>query len=338
LADLEKSAGFTEDMAGTPWHSRLSLFTTDFVGNGEPPMSSIQTQFLDLTSHHAGYDAIDPKAALKGSAADKVVYIAGASRGIGQATAVAFAEAGARAVYLTARSDKALQETQALVKQANPATQCAFSVCDVTSAAQVEAVVEDCVAQFGGIDAADANAGYLDKWTKIGESDPESWWRSWEVNVQGAYHVIRFTLPHLIDSAKRRGAEGSSGGHLILLSSIGAQLVMPTASDYQTSKHAINRLCEFVQTDHGDDGIKCFAIHPGGVATELGKNMPQDMHAYLVDAPELAADFAVWLCSGKADWAKGRYLSATWDVEELGALKDEILRDDLLVNRLRAKA
>lgn len=66
--------------------------------------------------------------------------------------------------------------------------------------------------------------------------------------------------------------------------------------------------------------------------------MPEALHAYLVDAPELAASFAVWLCSGKADWAKGRYLSANWDVGELSKLKDTILRDDLLVNRLRAKA
>ena len=113
---------------------------------------------------------------------------------------------------------------------------------------------------------------------------------------------------------------------------------MPGASDYQTSKHAINRLCEFVQTDHEDDGIKCFAIHPGGVATELGRAMPETLHAHLVDEPELAAGFAVWLCSGRADWARGRYLSATWDVGELTALKDRILGDDLLVNRLRAKA
>jgi len=47
--------------------------------------------------------------------------------------------------------------------------------------------------------------------------------------------------------------------------------------------------------------------------------------------------FAVWLCAGEADWAKGRYLSANWDVNELTALKTDILRDDLLVNRLRAK-
>lgn len=300
-------------------------------------MSSIQSQFLDLSAHHSKYEAIDPHSALKESALNKVIFISGASRGIGQATAVAFAEAGARAVYLTARSEDALKETQALVGQANPETQCVYSICDVTSEAQVEASVKDCVEKFGGIDAADANAGFLGPWTKIGKSDPVSWWQNWEVNVKGAYHVIRFTLPHLIDSAKRHAAEGLSGGHLILLSSIGAQLLMPGASDYQTSKHAINRLCEFVQTDHDEDGIKCFAIHPGGVSTELGLNMPEEIHAYLVDEPELAACFAVWLCSGKADWAKGRYLSANWDVEELTALKDGILRDDLLVNRLRAK-
>lgn len=300
-------------------------------------MSSIQTQFLDLTARHDRYDAIDPRGALKGSAAGKTVFLSGASRGIGRATAIAFAEAGAMAVYLTARSEVALKETQSLVAQANPDTQCAYSVCDVTSAAAVSAAVADCVTLFGGIDVADANAGYLGPWVKIGESDPESWWRNWQVNVQGAYHVLRFTLPHLIDSAAAHAARGRSGGHLILMSSIGAQLVMPGASDYQTSKHAINRLCEFVQSDHEEDGIKCFALHPGGVPTELGHAMPAQLHEYVTDAPELAACFAVWLCSGQADWARGRYLSATWDVAELAALKDKILRDDLLINRLRAK-
>jgi NAD(P)-dependent dehydrogenase (short-subunit alcohol dehydrogenase family) len=58
---------------------------------------------------------------------------------------------------------------------------------------------------------------------------------------------------------------------------------MPGASDYQTSKQAVNRLCEFVQVDHGEDGIKCFALHPGGVATELGRSMPEAMHGYLID-------------------------------------------------------
>jgi len=307
-----------------------------FINLGECSMSSIQKQSLDLKLHRTRYDAIDPLGMLKDSAQDKVIYIAGASRGIGQATAIAFAEAGAKALYLIGRSKDALEETQELVKAANAQTQCTYSICDVTSANEVEASVKDCLNKFGSIDAADANAGYIGPWTKIGESDPKSWWQSWEVNVRGTYHVSRFTLPHLIASAKKHAEKGRSSGHLILLSSVGAQLLMPGASDYQTSKHAINRLCEFIQVDHEEDGIKCFAMHPGGVATELGLSMPEALHEYLDDQPDLAASFAVWLCSGKADWAKGRYLSATWDVDELTALKSKIVEDELLVNRLRA--
>lgn len=300
-------------------------------------MSSIDTQFLDLTEHHAPYAAIDTRTTLHGSVAGKTVFISGASRGIGQATAVAFAEAGAAAIYITARSIEALEETKAKVLEANPDTRCALSACDVTDAEMVKSAIDDCANRFGGIDIADTNAGYLGKWLKIGESDVDAWWQSWEVNVKGTYLVVRYALPHLIESARRHAANGQSGGHLILLSSIGAQLMMPGASDYQTAKHAINRLCEFINVEHGEDGIKCFAVHPGGVATALGKEMPEDMHQYLVDEPSLPASFIVWLSSGKADWATGRYLSCNWDVDELCWMKDRIIEDDLLVNRLRAR-
>jgi len=300
-------------------------------------MSSIQDQFPSFTVHHARYPAIDPALGLSGSASGKVVFLAGASRGIGQATAVAFAQAGAKAVYVTARSEEMLQETKNKVLAAHPDTQCAYKICDVTVEADVRRAVDSCVKIFGCIDVADANAGYLDKWGKIGESDPESWWRTWEVNIRGTYHVIRYTVPHLIASAKEHAARGGSSGHLILVSSVGAQLLTPGASDYQASKHAINRLCEFVNLDHGEEGLKCFAMHPGGVATALAKNMPENIHPNLVDPPELAAGFAVWLCSGQADWARGRYLSSTWDVQEIVGMAERIVQDDLLVNRLRTK-
>jgi hypothetical protein len=67
------------------------------------------------------------------------------------------------------------------------------------------------------------------------------------------------------------------------------------------------------------------SVHPGGVPTALAKNMPKELHANLADEPDLAAGFAVWLCSGKADWAKGRYLSCNWDVDELTQLKDQLI-------------
>lgn len=301
-------------------------------------MSSIQTQSFNVKAHHSLYPAIDPETTLKGSASGKIIFITGASQGIGQATAVAFAHAGAKAIYITARSEKALEETKARVRRANPKTQCEYKVCNVTDEEQVKASINDCVAKFAGIDVVDSNAGYLDQWKKIGESDTASWWKTWEVNLKGTYYLMRYTIPYLIDSAKKHLANGSTGGHLILISSTGAQFVTPTASDYQTSKHAINRLCEFVEVDHGKEGVKCFAIHPGGVPTALAKNMPEAIHPNLIDEPDLAAGFAVWLCSGKADWAKGRYLSCNWDVDELTLLEDQIIQDDLLVNRLRTKA
>jgi NAD(P)-dependent dehydrogenase (short-subunit alcohol dehydrogenase family) len=300
-------------------------------------MSSIQTQFLNLRTHHSLYSDIDSKTKLKGSAIGKTIFLSGASRGIGRATAVAFAQAGAESIYITARSEKELKETKTKITEANPETRCTYMVCDVTDPSRVKAAIEDCVTTFDGIDIADANAGYLDKWSKIGESDISSWWRSWEVNLKGTYYVVRYAIPHLIKSAHKHSVKGSTGGHLILISSVGAQLLTPGASDYQTSKHAINRLCEFINLDHGKDGIKCFAIHPGGVPTTLAKNMPKEIHSTLVDEPELAAGFIVWLCSGKADWAKGRYLSSNWDVNELLQMKDQIIKDDLLVNRLRTK-
>jgi NAD(P)-dependent dehydrogenase (short-subunit alcohol dehydrogenase family) len=111
-------------------------------------MSSIQTQFPDLKAQHSQYPALDPKAALKGSAANKIIYITGASQGIGQATAVAFAQAGAQAIYITARSEKALRETKTRVVQANPETLCEYMVCDVTDEEQVKSSIKDCVAKF----------------------------------------------------------------------------------------------------------------------------------------------------------------------------------------------
>ena len=300
-------------------------------------MSSIDTQFLDFTSHHDIYEAIDPAYSLRGSATGKVIFISGASQGIGQATAIVFAKAGAKAIYLIARSEAMLKQTYEKVMLANPQTLCAYRVCDVTDPQQVQKSVEDCIERYGGIDVADANAGCLNEWQKIGESDVTRWWETWETNVRGAYHVARYCIPYLIESARTYTKSDRSGGHLIFTSSVGAQLLSPGASDYQTSKHAINRLCEFVHVDHGEDGIKTFAIHPGGVATSLAKHMPVEIHPYLTDQPELAAGFKLWLCSGKADWATGRYLSSNWDVSELLNLKQRILKDDLLVNRLRVE-
>ena len=77
-----------------------------------------------------------------------------------------------------------------------------------------------------------------------------------------------------------------------------------------------------------------FGIHPGGVATELAKGMPEAMHNLLIDQPELAGDSIVWLTAEAREWLAGRYISVTWDAEELLQKRDKIIKEDLLKVRL----
>jgi hypothetical protein len=70
------------------------------------------------------------------------------------------------------------------------------------------------------------------------------------------------------------------------------------------------------------------------VKTELALGMPEYMHELLVDTPELAGDTLVWLGSERREWLGGRYVSATWDLEEVCGRKEEIVKNDLLKVRL----
>ena len=106
------------------------------------------------------------------------------------------------------------------------------------------------------------------------------------------------------------------------------------ASAYQTTKLAINRLANFIHADHASQGIRAFAVHPGGVKTDLAYGMPQDMHHILVDSPYLSGAMCVWLGTDRADFLRGRYISSTWDVTELEARKQEIVEKDLLKMQL----
>jgi NAD(P)-dependent dehydrogenase (short-subunit alcohol dehydrogenase family) len=103
---------------------------------------------------------------------------------------------------------------------------------------------------------------------------------------------------------------------------------------YQTAKLAVVRLSEFLNAEYGEQGLLSFSIHPGGVLTELASNMPKAFHEKLNDTPQLAGDSLVWLTAERREWLAGRYISVTWDAEELLAKKEDILKNDLLKVRL----
>jgi NAD(P)-dependent dehydrogenase (short-subunit alcohol dehydrogenase family) len=109
---------------------------------------------------------------------------------------------------------------------------------------------------------------------------------------------------------------------------------MRGASAYQTSKLALVRFTEFINSEYGEQGILSFAVHPGGVMTELSSGMPEASHHLLQDKPALAADTFVWLTAERREWLAARYISCTWDMKEFGDMKEKIEKGDLLKVRL----
>lgn len=268
------------------------------------------------------YPFIDPtKADLTG----KSVLITGASKGIGKVTAISFASAGCSKILLAARSD--LAEVESAVKDAatkvnRPQPLVHSLKVDVTSDDSVRAAAETAADVLGGsLDILINNAGYLEKWKPIAESNPSEWWWTWEVNIKGTYLFAHYFIPLLLKSATKT---------LINISSGGAHALFPGASGYQTTKFALCRLTEFIDKEYHDQGLIAISVHPGGVMTELASNIPLARQDVLTDPPELAADTLVWLSQQRREWLSGRFATVTWDMEELEQKKQDILDRNLL--------
>ncbi|KAH7239989.1 uncharacterized protein BKA55DRAFT_576856 [Fusarium redolens] len=279
-----------------------------------------------VSTHNDTYPFIDPgEADLTG----KSVLITGASKGIGRATAIRFAMAGCSKIILAARSDMA--DVEAAVKDAakkasRPQPLIRSIKLDITSEESVKATAETAKDILGGsLDILINNAGCLEEWKPITESDPSEWWWTWEVTMKGTYLSARYFIPILLKSSTKT---------IINISSVGAQIIVPGASAYQTSKFALCRFTEFIDKEYYEQGLISILIHPGGIKTELALNMPPAMHSHLNDTVELAADTMVWLSRERRDWLSGRFITVNWDMEELENKRQEILRGNLLKFRM----
>ena len=89
-------------------------------------------------------------------------------------------------------------------------------------------------------------------------------------NVRGPYLMTRSLLPLMLKGGDKQ---------IINLTSIGAHLLFPGFSSYQTGKLAIIRFSEFINADYGEQGVVSFSVHPGGVRTEMGLAMPEHTHS-----------------------------------------------------------
>ncbi|KAH9079197.1 NAD-P-binding protein [Lactarius deliciosus] len=255
---------------------------------------------LPVTNHHDVYSTIDPKEAFANQTyRGKVVLITGASRGIGQETAITYAKAGAH-----------FQGAQVLAVPA-----------DVRDPTATEAVVQATLERFGRLDVLIANAGVMGNFDhKMGDKGPDQWWNIFEVNVRGVYNIVRASLSAL---EKTSGVSWSSP--LMLRSS---------ASHMEATTRFRNML--LIAWLNSSPLLTVFALHPGAIKTQLvtesGFAFPDD---FPYDTPQLPASTMLYLTSGQVDWLNGKYLAATWDISEIERdWKEKVQAGSVLVNKL----
>ena len=281
--------------------------------------------FIRPTRHDV-YPFIDPRGALKGAASSKTVLITGAGSGIGRGIAQSFALAGASKLILGARRIEKLEETREIIVKESPKCQVDVVALDISDVDSVKKL-------FAGLDTPPdvvvSNAAVTLAKADIASSDPALVAQEIDINVKGPYFVARYYVDAVNAAAKT--------GVFIHVSSESTWKFIPKCSTYGFSKIAGNLMIEYMQREEetGSGRVRCVAMHPGGVITELGGgDHPESIKRLLIDQPALPGGTAVFLSTERARFLGGRYVPATADMEELEGQKERIVKEGLLKTRV----
>jgi NAD(P)-dependent dehydrogenase (short-subunit alcohol dehydrogenase family) len=123
------------------------------------------------------------------------------------------------------------------------------------------------------------------------------------------------------------GPSPAASTTVINITSAAGHYVIQNLSSYSISKLAITQFTAFLNAELPD--ITSVSLHPGMILTDMGRSVPS-LAPFMKDTAGLCGGTAVWLASGDRHFLSGRYVAANWDVEELEARKEEIVRENLL--------
>lgn len=182
---------------------------------------------------------------------NKVALITGAGAGIGEATAKLFAREGANVIV----SDRDFDLARKVADQIGPQ---AFAVqADVAEAAQVKAMVEAGVAQFGGLDILVNNAGFGTLGTVV-SVDEDTWDQVIDVNLKGVFLCSKYAIPEIV----RRG-----GGAVVNLASTISVVGIKDRAAYVAAKGGVAALTRAMALDHALEGVRVNSVAPGVIAS-----------------------------------------------------------------------
>lgn len=238
---------------------------------------------------------------------NKIALISGASSGIGRASALLFAQHGARLV-LNARRQ---QELDQLVDEITSAGGQAIAVAgDVQDEKLAQQLVLTAQQHFGGLDIAFNNAGTTGHMAAVDELCLEDWQHTLNSNLSSAFLAAKYQLPAM----RQHG-----GGSIIFTSTfVGYTAGFPGMAAYAASKAGLIGLTQVIATENGKHGIRANALLPGGTDTPMGRSVattPEarqaiaSLHALQRMAqPEEIAHSALYLASDASSFVTGTAL------------------------------
>jgi NADP-dependent 3-hydroxy acid dehydrogenase YdfG len=186
----------------------------------------------------------------------KVVAITGASSGIGEATALRLAKQGALLILGARRVDRLQRLVETIRNEGGQAICCSL---DVAKRDSVLDFVNLAIAEFGRLDVMVNNAGIMPL-SFIAERKVEEWVSTIDVNFKGVLYGIDAALAQFLKQ---------KSGHIINVTSVADRAIVPSASIYAGTKHAVRAVTEGLRKEMSDYGIQVTLVAPGAVATEL---------------------------------------------------------------------
>jgi NAD(P)-dependent dehydrogenase (short-subunit alcohol dehydrogenase family) len=235
----------------------------------------------------------------------KVAAISGASRGIGQAIAQAFAAAGAR-VVMGSRRQENIEQAARSINEAYPGR--AYPVvAHAGNAEDAQAIVEAAVAQYGRVDIAVNNAGTNPHFGPILASEASQWDKILDVNVKGCFWLCQA-------AAQQMQAQGS-GGKIINMASVTGLEPGPMMGIYSVSKAAVIMLTKVLAMELAADNIQVNAIAPGIIKTRFSRvlwdnpglrsRIEHKTPAGRLGEPEEVSGLALYLASEASSFVTG---------------------------------
>ncbi|ATQ74779.1 short chain dehydrogenase [Massilia violaceinigra] len=238
----------------------------------------------------------------------KVVLVTGAAGGIGRAAAVAFGRAGACVVVADTSVDGGHATAAMIVENGGKAL---FVQCNVTRAAEVEALIDKTVAYYGRLDCAFNNAGIDEEHLPLADADEALFDRIMNVNVKGTWLCMKYEIRQMLK-------QGS--GSIVNTASVAGLVGAPTQPIYAASKHAVVGMTKTAAAEYAREGIRINSVCPGVVNTPMmGRALEREplrekklrnVHPMGRFAePSEIASAAMWLCSDQSSFVTGHQLA-----------------------------